>query len=115
METGAERVLFVAIEAAYDETTVVEPAKGSFEAPTRTKGGVHRGAVVALDAQGKLRWLVSTGESSVADDATLLVATPLRASHAMLYLYRPGSVYALDQREGSVRFRLGSKSRACPT
>jgi hypothetical protein len=109
LETGAERVLFVAIEAAYDETPVVEPAKDSFEAPTRTKGRVHRGAVVALDAQGKLRWLVSTGESSVAHDAPLLVATPLRASHAMLYLYRPGSVYALDQREGGVRFRLGSK------
>jgi hypothetical protein len=62
--------------------------------------------VVALDAQGKLRWLVST---SVADDSPLLVATPLRASHAMLWLYRPGSVYALDRREGGVWFRLGSK------
>jgi hypothetical protein len=108
LEAGADRTLFVAFEASFDETTVVQPPKGSFEAPKQTKGWIHRGAVAALDVQGKIRWQVVTSASSVIYDSPQLVATPPKSSHATLYAFRPGSLYALDQANGSVRFRIGS-------
>lgn len=104
LEVAADRTVFVSVEASYDETTIVTPPKGSFEAPKQTKGWMHRSAIVAIDPKGKVRWQVSGGGVPEIYDSSLMIATPPRASHATLYLYRPGSLVAVDQQNGRPRF-----------
>lgn len=82
IEAGVEQRIFVTLSALVD--------------------GTRRQVLFALSAERQIEWQVMLG---LAGDSPLVVASPAESPTQNLYVFRPGSVIALDQRTGVGRFR----------
>jgi len=109
VESGRDGALFFTMALYQSKTTVHEPPKTSFEPRTTSTDAAYVEAIVATSAEGHHRWTVSPGSSPYLYDTSMLVASNASSPEALIYLYRPGSLTALDQRTGAVRFRLAPK------
>lgn len=106
VESGWGGALFFTMALFQSTTRVHEPPKTSFDPRTTTTDSSYVEAIVATSAEGRPLWVVSPGSSRYLYDTSILVVSHAESQEALLYLYKPGSLTALDQRSGAVRFRF---------
>lgn len=109
VESGRDGALFFAMALHESKTTVHEPPKTSFEPRTTATSAAYVEAIAATGPDGHVRWSASPGASPYLYDTSMLVASDERSPEALLYLYKPGSLTALEQRTGAVRFRFATE------
>ena len=109
VEAGKDGVLFFTLALYRSTSTVHEPPKSSFQPAVTTTSAGYIEAVVAVSPEGRPLWTTSPGTSPYLYDTALLIASHPRSRDAILYLYKPGSLAALDQKTGAMRFRLASE------